>query len=245
MKKQVKSIGLFLLSGIIFSMSSCSSLYMANPCIDPIVFTKPAYRDSAFVSSYIGGKFNKSGYYSTYETLTDNYFGQLYCFQTQTNKYYNLSYGAFGYYGKVGIEKDFTTNYKNFYGTGISADAQVNIPIQNIDLRPIGIKVSALYEAGEYYRHKNSQLQSIGIFSDKFACNISQTAGMNYKFRKSSLGVDLSYGYTCTIPHIYLDLSYSAIINYTTPKFTFYLQKSGTIMVTNDDFVIGLNYRLP
>lgn len=226
-------------------LSSCSAFYMANPCIDPIVFTKPAYRDSAFVSNYVGGKLNRSVYLNQYENLSDNYFGQLYLFQTQTNKFYNMSYGAFGYYGRIGVEKDVKPTYEGYYGGGVSADIQLNLPIQNIDLRLIGFKTSVIYEDGEYYRNKYTGLEEIGIYTDKFACNISQTSGMTYKFRKSSLGVDLSYGYTYTIPHMLMDITYSAIVNYSTPKFTVYVQKSGALMVSNDDLVIGLNYRLP
>lgn len=241
---KVQILKLALIFGIPQLLSSCSSLFLANPGIDPIVFTKPAYRDTAFVSNYVGGKLNKSVYLNQYEILSDNHFGQLYCFQTQTNKYYNISYGAFGYYGKVGFEENFSTNYEGYYGGGVSADIQLNIPIQNIDLRLIGVKVSGIYEDGEYYRNKYSGLQDFGIFTDKFACNMSQTGGMTYKFRKSSLGVDLSYGFTYTIPHMFMDLTYSAIVNYNTPKFTVYVQRSGALMVSNDDFVIGLNYRL-
>lgn len=204
-------------------LSSCSALYMANPCIDPIVFSKPAYRDTACVSNYVGGKLNRSVYMNQYESLSDNYFGQLYLFQTQTNKYYNLSYGAFGYYGRIGIEEDLKPNYKGYFGGGVSADIQLNIPIQNIDLRLIGVKASAIYEDGEYFRDKYSGLESLGIFTDKFACNISQTGGMTFKFRKSSFGVDFSYGFTYTIPHMFMDVTYSAIVNYSTPKFTVYV----------------------
>lgn len=226
-------------------LSSCSALYIANPGIDPIVFTKPAYHDSTLVTNYVGGKFNRSEYLNSYDQLTDNYFGQLYLFQTQTYRFFNTSFGAFGYLGKVGVEDNFNTNYKSYYGGGVSADVQLAIPIMNFTLKPIGIKGSLLYEDGEYYRLRYNDLQAIGIISDKFMCNISQTAGIDYQFRKNSLGLDISAGFSYMIPHMYMDLTYSAILNYTTPKFMIYLQKSGALMLSNDDLVIGLNFRLP
>lgn len=225
-------------------LSSCSTLYMANPCIDPIVFTKPAYHDSASVSNYVGGKLNRSEYLNDYEPLTDNYFGQLYCFQTITNKYFNTSFGAFGYLGKVGVEENSITNYKSYFGGGVSADAQLNIPYFNFNFKPIGIKGSLLYEDGQYSQVRATQLGEIGMYPDKFMCNISQTAGVDYQFRKSSLGLDISAGYSFMVPHMYMDLTYSVILNYSTPKFMIYLQRSSSVFMSNDDFVIGLNYRL-
>lgn len=226
-------------------LSSCSTLYMANPGIDPIVFTKPAYRDSTSVSNYVGGKLNRSVYMNKYETLTDNYFGQLYCFQTITNKYFNTSFGAFGYLGKVGVEENSITNYKSYFGGGVSADAQLSFLYMNFNFKPIGIKGSLLYEDGQYSQVRTNQLSEFGLYPDKFMGNFSQTAGIDYQFRRSSLGLDISCGYSFMIPHMYMDLTYSVVLNYSTPKFMIYLQRSGALMLSNDDIVIGLNFRLP
>lgn len=228
-------------------LSSCSTLYMANPCIDPIVFTKPAYHDSASISNYVGGKLNRSEYLNQYEKLTENYFGQVYLFQTITNKYFNTSYGAFGYLGKMGIENienNFAKQFENYYGAGVSADAQLNIPYGNINFKPLGIKGSFIYEDGNYYQYRVNEMGEIDLSPDKFMGNISQTAGINYQFRKSSMGLDISGGYSFMIPHMIMDMTFSVIVNYTTPKFMIYLQKSSSVLMSNDDFVIGLNYRL-
>lgn len=228
-------------------LSSCSAVYIANPGIDPIVFTKPTYRDSVSVSNYVGGKLNRSEYLNQYEDLTENYFGQVYIFQTITNKYFNTSYGAFGYLGKMGIENvenNFVKQFENYYGAGVSADVQLNIPFRNINFKPLGIKGSFIYEDGNYYQYRAREMGGIGLSPDKFMGNISQTAGIDYQFRQSSLGLDISGGYSFMIPHMIMDMTFSVIVNYTTPKFMIYLQKSSSVLMSNDDIVIGLNYRL-
>jgi hypothetical protein len=244
----MKTLQLFVYSVLIITalqlLTSCSTLFVANPCIDPIVFTKPAYRDSVTASNYVGGKLNRSIYLNQFETLSDNYFGQLYCFQTITNKYFNTSFGAFGYFGKVGIEENQITNYMSYFGGGVSADAQLNIPYMNLNFKPLGIKGSLIYEDGPYSQVRADQLGGLAMYPDKFMCNISQTAGIDYQFNRSSLGLDISAGYSFMIPHLYMDFTYSVILNYTTPKFMIYLQRSSSLLVSNDDFIVGLNYRL-
>jgi len=245
MKKSLQITCILFITSVLFS--SCSPVFFANPGIDPIVFTKPVYHDSTSVSSFVGGKLNRSQYLNRFESLGNNYFGQVYLFQTITNKYYSTSYGAFGYLGKMGIEdveNNFIQQYKNYFGAGVSAEAQLNIPYQNLNFRPLGIKGSLLYEDGQYYQQRASELGGVFLSPDRFMANISQTSGIDYRFRNSSVGLDISAGYSFMIPHLYTDMTFSAILNYTTPKFMIYLQKSASIIVSNDDLVIGFNYRL-
>lgn len=245
-------LNLLCYATIVLTLSSCSSLFIANSTIEPIVFTKPVYRDSAFVSSYIGGKMNKSFFPNTYSDVKDNYYGQLNLSQTQTEEYYNLSYGAYGYLGKIGIlnmcydnEIHGTTDSKKYFGGGISADFQLSIPFQNIIFRPFGIRSSLLYEDGEYEKYKRKNLESIGLVPDKFAVNLSGTSGLDYKFKQSSIGVNFSAGYIISLPNYIMDLGYAANLNYSTLKFTVFVLKSGTLLIRNDDLVIGFNYKLP
>jgi hypothetical protein len=246
---------LFVITTIVFTLTSCSSLFFANSTIEPIIFTKPIYRDSAFVSSYIGGKLNKSIFqnaYSDFSDISDNYYGQLNLSQTQTEEYYNLSYGAFGYLGKIGIANNIydngiyeTIDYKNYFGGGVSADFQLSFPLQNIIFRPFGIRGSLQYENGEYLKYKRNDLAVIALVPDKFAISLSGTCGMDYKLRQSSIGVNLSVGNIVSLPNYIMDLGYAANLNYSTPKFTVFILKSGNLLNSNDDLVVGFNYKLP
>lgn len=244
---QSKHFTFILLTCIVSLLSSCSTLYMANSCIDPIVFTKPVYKDSATLQSYLGGKFNKTDYINSYDKLVNNYFGQLYVHQTYTAKYFNTSYGVYGYTGKMHIRDYETPIYtKQFYGGGFSADIQLTIPFYKFIVKPIGYKGSFLYETGDYYKMRYNNLRGSALIPDKFMGNISQTIGASYLINNTSnLGVDFSLGYSSTIPHLYMDFTYSAIVNYTFRNISVYLQKSGGLMVSNDDLAIGLNFLLP
>lgn len=256
MKHYLKIGYLITISVFTLGFSSCSAFFIGNSNIEPIVFAKPVYRDSAFVTSYVGGKFNRSEFMNESELLSifndmhSNYFGQLNWSQTQTEKNFNVSYGVFGYYGQVTLDKyedsgQFDITSKGYFGGGISADIQLNLPFKNINIRPIGIRGSAVYEDGEFAKYKRDNLNFIGFGPDKIAMNLSQTAGIDFKLKRSSIGFNMSVGTILTMPHAFMDFGYSTNINYTTSKFNVFIQNSGMLLMSNNDLIVGLNYRLP
>jgi hypothetical protein len=212
--------------------------------IDPIVFSKPRYKDSSSVSNYIGGKVNYTNYLNTYEILDNSFYAKGYIFQTFTEKYFNTSYGAFGYYGKVGIFENEYTDYKNYMGGGVSADIQITIPISNVTFKPYGLKATILYEDGEYFKAKLDQFSSLAFTPDRIMTNISQTTGLYYNFKEYSIGTDLSIGYCTTFPHFLMDFTYSANFIYNAPKFSVYVQKAGALAASNDEISVGCNIKL-
>lgn len=250
MKHYLKIGYLVTITVFTLGFSSCSTFFIGNSNIEPIVFAKPVYRDSAFVTSYVGGKFNRSEFMNPYSDMYSNYFGQLNWSQTQTEKYFNLSYGAFGYYGQITLDQyesyePFDITNKGYFGGGISADIQLNLPFENVNIRPIGIRGSAVYEDGEFAKYKRQNLNIIGFSPDKIAMNLSQTAGIDFKLKRSSIGFNISVGTILTMPHAFMDFGYSTNINYTTSKFNVFIQNSGMLLMSNSDLIVGLNYRLP
>lgn len=250
MKHYLKIGYLAIITLFTLGFSSCSTFFIGNSNIEPVVFAKPVYRDSAFVTSYVGGKFNRSEFMNPYSDMHSNYFGQLNWSQTQTEKYFNLSYGAFGYYGQITLDQyespePFVTTNKGYFGGGISADIQLNLPFENVNIRPIGFRGSAVYEDGEFAKYKKQNLEAIGFFPDKIAMTFSQTAGIDFKLKRSSIGVNISVGSILTMPRSIIDMGYSANINYTASKFNVFIQNSGMLLMSNSDLIVGLNYRLP
>jgi hypothetical protein len=240
----------FLLFAVIFSNTSCSVMYVANPTIEPIVFAKPMHRDTAFTSNYIGGKYSNTHYLNMYNDIIGNNLGQVNIYQTYTRKYFNTSYGAFAYMGNIKIADYLNNNprdndNKNYYGFGTSADVQLNIPIGRFALRPIGGRFSVLYENGEYARYKNEQLAALGIINNFVSTTISQTFGADYYFKKSSIGFNFSGGFVTSYPSVFFDFGYASNIVYTYERFSVYLQQSGNLLLNNSDFVVGVSYRLP
>lgn len=246
-----KKIPIYLfLCATIISSTSCSILNVANPTIEPIVFTKPMHRDTAFTTTYVGGKYCNSHYLDSYIDLVENNLGQVNLYQTYTQKYFNASYGGFAYMGSVKI-KEYIYNQpqnifnKNYYGIGTTADVQLNLPYGNFALRPIGGRFSLLYENGEYAHHNSSELNRIGITNNYIATTLSQTVGGDYYFKNSNIAFNISAGFEVTLPNFFFDLGYASNIVYTYDKFTVYLQQSGNLFLRNSDFVVGLTYRLP
>jgi hypothetical protein len=252
MIKTIKTFGFLLMLTCLVGMESCSLSYLANPGIDPIVFTKPIYCDSTTTNTYVGGKVNASTYFNNNGETKQNHYGQAYAFQTLTDKYFIFSYGAFGYYGTIDTQINSPiTNFLSYMGGGISSEINLNIPLKTINIHPIGMKGTVYYEDGQFARYKNRNENLNGLYelqngrkADRFAYNISFNTGLDVKLKNNTLGVSYSLGSTSTIPLFMTDLTYSGIINYSTNRFTFYLQKSGTLIMGNNDFIIGLNFRI-
>ncbi len=244
-----KSSIYLLLCVAILSAPSCSILNVANSSIEPVVFTKPMHRDTAFTTNYVGGKYSNTQYYDYIDPVENN-LGQVNFYQTYTQKHLNASYGGFAYLGKIKIT-DYINDYpnniasKNYYGFGAIADVQLNLPFGNFALRPIGGRFSMLYENGEYARYKTNQLEEVGITNNYLATSISQTFGADYYFKKSSIGFNTSIGFVTMLPTIFLDFGYASNVVYTYDRFTVYLQQSGNFFLRNRDFIVGLTYRLP
>lgn len=250
MKRYFKSLILIVMTVFLVTFSSCSTFFIGNSNIEPVVFVKPVYRDSASITSYVGGKFNRSEFMNPYSDMHTNYFGQLNWSQTQTEKYFNLSYGAFGYYGQITLNQyessePFDITNKGYFGGGVSADIQLNLPFENVNIRPIGIRGSLLYEDGEFAKYKKQNLEAIGFFPDKIAMTFSQTAGIDFKLKRSSIGVNISVGSILTMPRSIIDMGYSTNVNYTASKFNIFIQNSGMLFMSNNDLIVGFNYRLP
>jgi len=207
------------------------------------------HRDTAFTTTYISGKYANTRYLDMYTDLIGNNLGQVNIHQTYTRKYLNASYGAFAYMGSIRIS-DYLDNHpfdydnKNYYGLGTSADVQLNIPIGRFALRPIGGRLSVLYENGEFARYKNDRFPILGITNNFVATTISQTFGADYYFKNSSIGFNISAGFETTYPSLFFDFGYSSNIMYTHDRFTVYLQQSGNLLLHNSDFVVGVSYRL-
>lgn len=242
---------------VIFSLlvsvtfTSCISSYsIANAGIDPIVFTKPVYRDSATVTDYLGGKYSHSYDYMYFNPGETNAFGQAYWFRTRSDQDYTYSYGAYGYLGNYNVQAtEYLNGKKSYFGGGISGDLCFNIDLPQVDFRIIGIKGSLFYEDGNYLKFKNLVDQTTSAFAapDRVGFNMSSFSGIDFKLKKSSLGFYFSAGLTSGLSYSTLMFTSSAIVNYQTDRMTFYLQNSSNLanlFYFGSDIAIGLNYRL-
>lgn len=240
---------LFVLSlAINLFFSSCSLMYVANPGIEPVVFTKPMHRDTAFTSNYVGAKYSHTLYDGMYEfnDLSVNNMAQAYFYQTYTRKLLNASYGTFGYLGNIGvIPGSGVTEYKNYFGLGGTTDVQVNVSMGRFALRPIGCRFSLLYENGEFAKYKRDVIPYIGAVNNSFSSSLSQTFGAEYYFKKSSLAFNLSVGVETTLPLMVFDVGYSSNLIYTTNKLSIYLQNTGLAFLHSNEVSVGVSYRLP
>lgn len=262
--KQLKIVfkGLFITLIAIIVSSCIPSYYMANRAMDNIVFTKPVYRDSSRVTSYIGGKFTQSLNISqnhsnetNYNPNDANYFGQLYLFRTHTKRNYSYSYGAFGYYGDYNVEAVKAYNgKKSYFGGGISSDICLNIPLDMIDIKIAGLKGTLYYEDGDFRKFKilAGEQHLAQTSSDLVGYNISGTSGLDLKLNKvNSIGIYLSSGISGEFISRERFFTSSCILNFQTKRFTLYLQDSSNLLHDTSNFFgigeevsLGLNYRL-
>ena len=234
---------------LLASIHGCSPYYaFGNAGIDPIAFNKPLYSDSLKVTTYIGGKYTHS-VDSAYDQKGErNYFGQLYWAQTHIEKYYNYSYGAFGYLGsyKVAAVENYKGD-KSYYGGGLSGETNFNIPLSNVDIRLIGVKGTLFYENGDFTRFRSlasEQNLITGVTSSRFSYNISCLQGLDFKLNKSTIGADVSTGITSFVNDSPSFFTFSLNIHYTYKQFTVYSQNTYSAFGIGEEFALGFNYRI-
>jgi len=249
MKKTNCSITFLCGCILLFSLTGCSHYYaFGNTGIEPIVFNKPVYGDSTKVTTYIGGKYTMSADSAYYHSGETNHFGQFYWAQTHTEKFFNYSYGAFGYVGSYKVvEMHNYSGNKSYYGGGLSGEINFNIPLKVIDIRLIGVKGTVLYEDGEFtrFRKLTSQQQLInGVSASRIAYNISMTQGFDCNVNKGRFGLDVTNGITYFINDTPKFLTFSFNIHYNYKDYTVYLQNTNSFWGIGSEFALGMNYRL-
>ena len=249
MKWIKRTFEIVLACSLFFSFYSCTPYYaLGNNGIDPIVFIKPVYADSTLVTTYIGGKYTHSSDSAYSHKNEVNYFGQLNWSQTHTFKHYNFSYGAFAYTGnyKVAELENFRGD-KSYYGGGISGEVCLNIPLENVDLRIMGLKGSFYYENGDFtkFRRIASEQNLIsGVSASRFAYNISYTSGCEFKYKKSSLGFDGSTGMTYFTKDETAFFTCSLNAHYTYKRYIAYVLFTESAFGIGEEYAVGFTYRL-
>lgn len=245
--KQTFEIGLVCF--LLFSLHSCTPYYaLGNNGVDPIVFIKPVYSDSALVTTYIGGKYTHTADSAYSHKNEVNHFGLLNWSQTHTLKNYNYSYGAFGYLGtyKVAALENFKGN-KTYYGGGLSGEFCLNIPLNTADLRLIGMKGSLYYENGDFTKFRKiaaEQYLISGVTASQFAYNISFTSGYEFKYKKSSFGLDGSVGETSFINDKSGFFTCSLNAHYTYKRYIAYVLFTENAFGLGEEYAVGFAYRL-
>ena len=249
MKLIQRAFEIGLVCFLLFSIHSCTPYYaLGNSGVDPIVFIKPVYADSATVSTYIGGKYTHT-VDSAYSHKNEvNSFGQLNWSQTHTFKYYDVSYGAFGYLGtyKVAEVESFKGN-KKYYGGGLSSEFCLNIPLKSVDLRPIGIKGSFYYENGDFARFRRIAAEQhliSGVTASQFAYNVSFTSGYEFKYKNSSFGLGGSTGMTYFNEDEPAFLTFSANVHYAYKRYMAYLLFTESAFGIGEEYAVGFVYRI-
>lgn len=159
----------FILAAVI--LSACSKHYYA-----PVLYkndisyqAKPLSTDSSKTGNYISGGLGLANGIE----LNDNiYMGQLSFDRAHTFDNLNIAYGVFGFagsYENTAIKSSTDPNYfdtKSFAGLGARASANVFIPLNNVDLRIIGVEFSYSKEFGDYADFRSKVKSNPDFFTD-------------------------------------------------------------------------------
>ena len=238
-------------AGVILAglFEGCRPQYgIANGGAEPIYFEKPVYRDSAVTACYIGGKYAQtidSAYSNNNERSR---FGEIYFHRSHTKKFYNLSYGAFGYMGsyKVAVVEKYRGE-KSFYGGGVAGSFNLNIPTAMVDFRPIGVSGSFLYEDGDFasFRRKAEKENLIdNLNSGQFVYNLSLTTEYVLKFKHSSLGILGSLGSTMNTDEDLPVFTLNGCVHYSYKDIAAYVQGTHYSWGIGNVISVGLSYRI-
>lgn len=235
---------------LLLFLPGCRPYYgFGSSGIDPIVFVKPVYADTARVSTYAGGSFTHTPDSAYGHWNESNMSGKFYLARTQSEKYYTFSYGAFGFMGKYHVaEIPGYRGYKSYYGGGLSGEFCFNIPFGSTDIRLFGLKGSMYYEDGDFtaFRTHAARQELIrGVTQSRMAYNISLTSGYEYRFAyQHSIGLDGSMGVTNYWNDDPADLTFSANIHYTHKRYMGYFLLAHSVFGLGGEYAIGVSYRL-
>lgn len=153
-------------------LSACNQHYYA-----PVLYknnisyqAKPMSTDSAKTSNYI---FGGLGYATGINPdLKDNiYMGQLSFDRAHTFDNINIAYGIFGFAGAYENTAHQSTDIgyfdtKSFAGLGARTSANLFVPLNNVDLRIIGVEFSYSKEFGGYADFRSNAKSNPSFFTD-------------------------------------------------------------------------------
>lgn len=149
---------------------------------------KPIYKGKDTSTTQISGDyFNGIG-------VTENeriWNGRATVYKTNTAKWLTTSYGAYIYGGQYSFNSSFREkmNY-SILGTGIKAEGQFKIPLNDLQWRILGIKAGVTYERGSYLKnihYLNSGVVNYGIGGSSELCF--------HMFNKFDLSIYGAYSY--------------------------------------------------
>lgn len=238
----------FFFGVLILQFYGCYPEYgIANSGGEPIYFTKPVYEDSAMTANYIGGKYSHT-LGSAYSNKNEySYFGKLYVYRSYTQRYFNFSYGVFGYMGSYKVDKvEEYRGFKSFYGGGVSSEINLNIPFSIGNIRPIGFRGTLLYEDGDFasFRRKaSSDSLANNLSASNFTYNMSFTDEVVFKIKENSFGFYGAFGLTF---YNHDDNSYITVtggVHYSYKRFSIYFHRTSCFLGIGESFSLGLNYR--
>lgn len=234
---------------IVFLLPGCLPRYgLANSGGDPIFFTKPVYKDSAVVATYVGGKFCQTADSAYFHKNESSYFGELYLYRSHSQKFFNYAYGIFGYQGsyRVAQLEQFKGN-KHFYGGGVSGEMNLNLPVYIVDMRLFGVRGSAWYEGGDFYsfrKYASDQGLIENVNTSHLAYNISFMQEYNFRLNNSSVGFYHSLGTTSDLEHQYSYLTYTSTLFFTYKRFTSYAQYTICTFGIGRMYSLGMSYQI-
>lgn len=192
---------------IILFMNSCGPYYgtanMEFAGSTNRMLSKPVYNDSTETSNYVSGQYyNLPGYH---ENEISKFADILFHRSTIQNRF-GYAYGGLIYFGNYTIEEIAQYQGKrSFYGTGITGEIYLNIPKENIQWRPIGLKMTFFLEGGQYSNFKKQAIEEdlieydegiSGIRSIYYFNNIFSIHGLTHDvfFNTHKLGIGI-YSY--------------------------------------------------
>lgn len=192
-----------LFCGLLVFMAACNTSYsVANRASHTKFSQKPVYKDTVSSGIYASANlYHNDGYgFNTVITKENNTFADFSIHRSHAHKHFKYSYGLFGYFGSYDVQVvEEHKGKKAFQGLGVQGDFKYNIPARKIDIHPVGVRVSALKEFGEFsdFRRTASQNQLIkNLNTNDQTLFLGVFTGLATKFDTFNTGFDFMVGRT-------------------------------------------------
>jgi hypothetical protein len=185
---------LFVLMLLLSSCGGNPPIYygIANKGSESTYLTKALFTDTAQNNNYLSGKIYFTAGNSAYNKKESESFAELKFHRSHTRHMYHWAYGFMLYGGDYSVnEIPEYKGSKGFYGAGITNELSINLPSDNMEWRPLGIRTTFIYENGRYASFRKNAARDgliLNTYSANPLINFSLTHDIIMKFKRIEIG---------------------------------------------------------
>ena len=199
----MREISVLMLLFICLVFSRCSKTYgIANFSSESTILLKPSFRDSTSTATYISGTLSHTVIAPEYNEHRGISLANFDYHKAISNKGHGVAYGGFLHAGNYQANSlsALKGGNKYFFGGGVTGESYVNIPMNSLDWRILGLKFTALTEHGAYSKFRSDAENSpnsgsiVNLSPSNISLNLTASTELVVKLKNADAGFSFSFG---------------------------------------------------